>query len=471
MIRTSTLTALCGESSGAALVDGLFRQQRRFVLDPSPRKAALCSRRAGKSYGLAAWFALGASTHPGALSLYVAQSSNAAKLILWPALRALSDRHALGVRLREDRGQLMASWPNGHRLWLAGCSDAAEVDRFRGPAYRRAAIDEAQSYGAWLATLVEDVIAPALGDCAGELALCGTPGPNASGYYYVVTTGDGGPQWPTHRWTLAKNPHFQGGRGRTYRAQVRAARGWSVEHPTYQREWMGRWVQDAGALVYPYQGARNGHVGALPEGDWRHVLALDLGYVDDTAFAELAWRVGHPEVYVIRAWKRRGLIPSAVAAQVAQLVDERRRAGRPYTRVVADTGGLGRGYASELSERYGVAVEAAEKRDRRGAIEMMRGDLLSGVVRVVVADCGPLLDEWSVLEWDDERSDVREGLADHCSDAALYGFRACAPRYRPVEDAPADGTAAWWQREQAREREAAFAAVRRGRKRGVLGWR
>lgn len=442
MLMHHGLAKLIRRTAAPAVERATFAEQEAFVTDPSERKAALCSRRAGKSHALAEWFDRGAT--PGTLSLYVALSSGSARLILWPALRGISERYGLGLVLREERGQQMVCWPNGHRLWLAGCPDRSEIEKFRGLALRRAAVDEAQAFGGWLEMLTEDVLTPALGDLRGQLALTGTPGPIAAGTFHEATTGRG---WSVHHWTVAENPFFPA--GAEWRAGIRAARGWTEDHPTYRREYLGEWVQDADALVFPFDYSRNAHAGPLPEGPWRYVLACDLGYVDSTAFVELAYRHDHPDVHIVRAWKRERLIPSAFAATVDGL-----RKKRPYAAIVCDTGGLGKGYAEELRQRYAVPVVAAEKQAKRGAIELMRGDLRAGTVKVHASECAPLLDEWGALQWSEDRTGIDERTPDHCADAALYGFRECRSHYKPAEDDPKPNSPEWWAREQRQLREA-----------------
>jgi hypothetical protein len=184
-------------SGEPAWLAALFPQQRAFVEDPSEKKAAVCSRRTGKTEGVAAWFLQAAYASPGSLSVYIALTRNNARLILWNTLKGIDGRYRLGLWFREIDGQLMVQLPNKHRIWLAGCDNASEVDKFRGVrgesvgGIRRAAIDKAQAFGPYLRTLVDDVLEPALLDQRGELALCGTPGPIPAGLFYAATTGDG----------------------------------------------------------------------------------------------------------------------------------------------------------------------------------------------------------------------------------------------------------------------------------------
>lgn len=434
-------------------IEALHPAQRAFVEDRAKKKAAVCSRRAGKTEGVAAWLLQGAEASPGALSVYIALTRNNARLILWRTLEDINRRHDAKLWFREIDGQLMVQHSNGHRIWLAGCKDSSEVDKFRGMKYRRAAVDEAASYGSYLRTLIDDVLEPALLDHDGELVLVGTPGAQPAGLFYEATTGDGGPRWSTHSWTVLDNPYIP--HAAEWLEQKKAANNWDDQHPTYQREWLGRWVRDDGAIIYPYDAAKNAYT-ELPDGKYRRVLGIDLGYDDSTAFVLCCYRQGHPEIYIERSWKRSGMIPSAIAAHIEQI----RREHRPGA-IVCDTGGLGKGYVEEFKQRYGLPVEPAKKQHKLAYMEMMRGDLRSGTLRVDPFRNRELLDEWALLPFNEDRSGEDERFENHLSDAALYAWREARAYYRPEEAEPEPGTLAAQEAEMAAAKRAAAAEVRR----------
>jgi hypothetical protein len=247
-------------------------------------------------------------------------------------------------------------------------------------------------------------------------------------------------------------------------AKKRIDNRWDERHPTYRREWLGQWVRDANALVYPYDGRRNvimdehgQPTSVLPEGEWRRILGVDLGASEQdasTAFVLVAYRRGHPELYVLRAWKRAGMTPSRIAAEL-----QRVRSEDGVTQIVVDAGGLGGGYVREFNERYGLAVEA-EKRHKRAYVEIVAGELLSGVIRLDPFACRDLVDEWTLLQWNEDRSEPDERFLDHCSDAALYALRAARAHYRPEQEGPKPGTAEYLEAEVRRAKLAAEARVR-----------
>jgi hypothetical protein len=405
------------------MLDALHPKQRAFVLDPSARKCAVAGRRAGKTEGFAVWLLDGWERYPNELSLFIARTAGHARRILWPALHRVNSRYELGIRFRETP-DLKAEMPNGYGVWLTGSKDFADVEKLRGPRYRRAAIDESGSFSTTLLRyLVEDILDPALLDLNGELALGGSPGVVPAGFFYQRSTGDGGVKWSTHdNWTCLDNPFVAGAE---YLEKRKADNGWDDQHPTYRREYLGLWVKDLEALVFPYDGERNAF-DELPYGAWTYTLGVDLGYSDASSFVVVASRDGHPEVYVLESEQKSGLIPSAVAARVDAL-----RHRYTFARIVVDSGGAGIGYASEMRERYGIPAEPADKRNKRIHLEMLRGDLKSGTLRIQPHRNRELIDEMQRITWNEERDDLDDRFDDHLSHGLLYAWRAARPWYDP----------------------------------------
>lgn len=439
--------------TAAKLIALCHPKQAAFVGDKSRRKAALCSRRAGKSFGLLVWFIVGALTDPGGLSVFIARTKGDARRILEPAVQELRARTGMALPFFERDGQLMLGLPGRHSLWLAGCKDQSEVGKFRGAGkgYRRAAIDEAQEFADdVLRRLVLGALEPALLDKHGDLAITGTPGPIPAGLFYEITTGEGGTKWPTHDWTIHDNPHIQDAQAEL--AAYLAQYGLTADAPVYQREWCGKWVHDPSALVYPYLGSLNAcgpedipTTGAL----W--CLGVDLGSSSATAFVLGCIVPGAAHVWIKSCAKHENWIPSRIAAEI-----ERYRKDTPGLRVVIDEGGLGRGYAQEFRERYGIPCEAAEKQKKRGFQEIVAGELRSATVKIDPWGCRELLDEMSILQWLPDRSEEDSArFANHACDAMLYCVRALRSGYNPTREPPKPGTPEWWAEQREKEREAA----------------
>lgn len=448
------LTKVVNEGiTAAALLKLCHPKQRAFVSDMSRRKAALCSRRAGKSFGLLVWFIVGALTDPGGLSVFICRTKGDARRILEPAVQELRARTGLSLPFSERDGQLMLGLPGGHKLWLAGCKDQSEVGKFRGAGkgFRRAAVDEAQEFADdVLRKLILGALEPALLDKHGDLCVTGTPGPIPAGLFYEITTGEGGAQWPTHHWTIHDNPHIADAEAEL--AAYLKQYGLTADAPVYVREWTGKWVYDPSALVYPYRSDLNAcSADDIPTEGAVWCLAVDLGASGITAFVLGCIVPGSPHVWIKSSSEHENWIPSRIAAAI-----ERYRRDTPGLRVVVDEGGLGQGYANEMRERYGIPCEAAEKKKKRGFQEIVAGELKSATIKINAWGCRTLLDEISMLQWLPDRTEedaVR--FANHNGDAFLYCVRALRGHYNPVVEPPKPGSPEWWAAQREKDRNAA----------------
>lgn len=314
----------------------------------------------------------------------------------------------------------------------------------------------------YLRELVTDVFEPALIDKQGDLALCGTPSPVPAGLFYEVTTGDGGPMWATHHWTLFDNPHIRDADGEVRR--FCETYGLDQASATYRREYLGQWVRDEGALVYPYSATVNGVPAAgLPE-KLSYILGVDIGFTDATAFVVVATSPLSPHIFIVEAWKRTGLIPSVVAKEVEKLIEKYGRG----MRIVVDEGGAGKGYAEEMRQRYGIGCHPAEKTKKRAYQEIVAGELRNGTIKIVPRACQDLVDEICVLQWGPGHQAQDDRFDDHCADAMLYAVRASHVRYREAPEPVRQGTPEWWEAERVRQREMIMERVRK-RQRGQ-GW-
>jgi hypothetical protein len=452
-IRRRLKSAVNEGITAAALLALCHVKQRAFVADTSRRKAALCSRRAGKSFGLLVWFIVGALSDPGGLSVFIARTKGDARRILEPAVQELRARTGLSLAFFERDGQLMLGLPGRHALWLAGCKDQSEVGKFRGAGkgFRRAAVDEAQEFADdVLRKLILGALEPALLDKHGDLCVTGTPGPIPAGLFYEITTGEGGAKWPTHHWTIHDNPHIADAKAEL--AAYLKQYGLTADAPVYVREWKGEWVYDPSALVYPYVGEKNACVANdIPTEGAVWCLAVDLGASGISAFVLGCIVPGEAHVYIKSSAEHENWIPSRIAAEI-----ERYRRDVPGLRVVVDEGGLGQGYAMEMRERYGIPCEAAEKKKKRAFQEIVAGELRSATVKIDPWGCRSLLDEISMLQWLPDRSEEDSTrFANHNADAFLYCVRALRGHYNPEKEPPKPGSEEWWAAQREKERKAA----------------
>ena len=419
----------------------LFGPQRKFVEDESKLKAAVCSRRAGKSYGISLLALKTAMQYSDALVPVITLTRQQAKRIVWPVFQSLN--RTIGLGLRFNHNELTATLPNGSQIFLCGANDESEIERLRGPKYPLVIIDEAQSFRPFLAQMIADIIEPAVLDYDGTITLTGTPNATCTGYFYEATRPDSG--WSVHNWTLLDNPHLP--KAAQWLAERRTKYGWKEDTPTYLREYKGVWIKDLDSLVYK-------HVPVIEEFDpgddeWFTVMGVDIGYVDSSAFCILAYSESQGRCVVLESFKKASLIPSEVAELIAEAQEE-----YGLDVVVVDTGGIGKGYVEEARKRFGLSLVEAEKTKKRAYIELLNGDLARGIVEVSRERNRDLLEEISILQWDEQRKlpDKRR-YDDHVCDALLYAWRYCHQYLMEhIEEGPEKGSEQWF-REQEDEME------------------
>lgn len=230
--------------------------------------------------------------------------------------------------------------------------------------------------------------------------------------------------------------------------------------PLVQRQLReGIWVRDDNGLVYKIQ--EGSVINHFPE-TTTHIIGIDFGFKDSTAFCIYGMREHDTTAYVLNSFKRDSMTPSQVAELTLQL-DQRYK----FDSIVGDVGGLGKGYAEEAKQRFGIPIKAAEKRNKRGYIDLLNGDFARGQLKICPGN-DVLLAEMKELPWNRDRSMPEDGFEDHICDAMLYGWRECrafnnapmeSPRPKPgtkeyvdlfeqeLEEANTrdEGEKAWWE--------------------------
>lgn len=365
----------------------LFRQQLPFGQDNSRYQTAVTPRRAGKTFAIAAKLIAVAKAKQGCVALYITLSRIQAKRNVWEQLKAINRDWKLGGDVKE--GELCIVFGES-RVFLSGAADRTEVDKFRGLPLGIVIIDEAQSFPAYLEQLVDEVLAPALTDYSGTLALVGTPGPVPIGYFHDKATS---PEWTHHNWSVFDNPHLERKSGRPTRellADELKRRGVTESDPVIQREWFGRWVLDENSLVFRWDSTRNGRETRRRD---MHVLGIDLGFDDADALALLGWDKHSQEVELVAEWVGAKQNISALMARVKAMYDEY----RPDA-VVADTGGLGKKIAEEIANRTGIPIEAADKQRKNEHIELLNDALRTS--RFFAPAESRFAQDCMLVEWD-----------------------------------------------------------------------
>lgn len=403
-----------GEQSGfAATIKGLFPKQRDYVLCPDAICTNHAARRSGKSAGNVRRLARKAARHPNGLSFFGAKDLKTCKRIIGPTVREVSQEYDLGFQWSSQDNAFIA--PNGYQIWLIGLSEDGEADKLRGAAHGlvEGVIDECS-------TIPEDVLKyavldcalPALGENDGRLALSGTPGPLMSGFFYEQCQAR-----TNFHWDPRDNPFLRVPGQRFLEQALKNNPTWTWQTPTFQREYLGLWCEDRDMLVYPYAAARNliYEGSEFPSG--RTILGVDVGYEDGNGFCVTRSQPPHnPEIHVLRSYEKRGQKLPALAAEIESL---RRHYGVNY--IFIDEGGIGLTVSKTLQD-MGIPCQPTPKGLKRPRIEVVRGGLSAGTIKVVRGQADTLTGEWGMLVWNEKMTDVDERYSNECSDAAIYSI-------------------------------------------------
>lgn len=488
------------EARAQAIYDGANPVQRDLIDDTARYIGAVCPRRSGKTYAVTSKVLYFAEKFPNSRILIISLTLKSTVENYWSGspggLWAQNAKFDLGIKFNTTSHTWVHE--NGSRGLLAGAETKADIEHLRGAAAEAdiVVIDECKSFApSHLQDLIENVVEPGLMTRDGQLIMIGTPGSIPMGPFYNATcllarVGDAENARPTciawedraqpgpayerlteedwvgvysmHHWTIADNLAAPGQWRRAL--QIKRQRGWDDSHPTWRREYLGEWVGDAADLVYAYMQAKaagkevnwrpdskHGITGLPPEhGPWHLLLGLDLGFVDDSAMVLVAYSEQLKELRHVLDFKRPGLDSQAFTSIVLEIIDQY---GQPDMIVADYAGGGAKMLLETINQRYGLAIQPAEKRFKIDHIDLLNGDFLTGRVKIIPGS--ELETELCGLQWD-LSNDAKTILArtgrlredpscpNHLCDALLYIWRFAYHYYStPHQIGPEVGSPEW----------------------------
>lgn len=435
------------------LVDPDFPKQTSLIEDGCRLKAALTTRRSGKSFGAGIYLLQEALRYPGSSCLYVALTRESAKRIMFKdVFKVLNRRHKLGARFNEVT--LTVTLPNGSVIYLLGMdSKPEEADKALGQKFRLAVVDECASFRQDLRHIVYRVLKPTMTDLNGTILLIGTPSNLTRSLFFDITTGKE-PGWSVHKWSALDNPYIRE-KFQLEMDELATANPAIVDTPLWKQMYLGLWDIDVSKRCYRY-GDHN-VIESLPEGRYTNVLGVDLGFTDPSAFTVVGYTDTDPTTYVRLSEKKSGMDITDVANRIKELI-----AAYDISKVVVD--GAHRQAVEEMRRRHDLPMlEIAEKQGKAETIEIMNAELTCGKVKLVADETVDLRDEWDTLVWDERSATRKENptCPNHCADSALYAWRACysylARVAHPTKPVSAEQQVeAFWDREsQALDRQRA----------------
>ena len=383
--------------------------------DKARYKVACLPRRSGKTTVCSIDLIRSALSRPGIVCLYITLARSNAKKLIWPMLQNAC--REMGISWTPNETELSITFSNGSVIYCSGAKDRTEIEKFRGLALYLVYIDEAQSFKSYIQDLLDDVLAPALRDYNGTVVLIGTPGPVPTGFFYKCTTSQA---WSNHFWNGSANTFLLQKSGKTFEEQLADElnrMGVTIDHPTIQREWFGRWVIDTDKTVFKYNIAHNDY-NLLPDGKWNYIISADIGYDDSDAIAVLGWLEHSNKVYVVEEFVKS-------KQGITELAHELTRVYKKYDpmKMVMDAGGLGKKIAEELNSRHSLPIVAAEKSRKFEYIEILNDALRRK--ELFAKSSGHFAQDSMLVEWEIPLVKLKDTYHSDITDAVLYGYREC----------------------------------------------
>lgn len=242
----------------------------------------------------------------------------------------------------------------------------------------------------------------------------------------------------------------------------KASKGWTDQNPVWMREYLGLWAADVALAMYQYLARHDDGtpcnmwdplgddklegvamlkraIERLPDefDDWMFAYGFDMGSRDPFACNVAAFSPSDPRrrYFHVLSFERRKMHAKLIAellvgAEAVKVV----MAGGVFTdlgglfgltgwpvAMVADMAHLGEAVIDELASVYGIRIEAADKNDKYGAVEVVNGDFVDE--RTLVIKGSILEHQFLTLQWKpDEYGQLKEdkGAANHSADAWVY---------------------------------------------------
>ncbi len=395
---------------------------------PTPRQAEFLSLDCLEAFyggsvggGKSSALLLGALEHvhvPGYAALLLRRTY--ADLALPGAIMDRSHTWLRGTGATWNQQDKRWTFPSGATLTFGYLDTERDKYRYASAEFQYIGFDELTQFPAgWYTFLLSRLRGPAGGLVPMRARSAGNPGGIGHRWVKQRFIDSTGPECRFVPANLADNPHLDAD---TYRKSLA-----QLDEVTRRQLEDGIWIQDSGGLVYSFSESINVLTGKVPALT-THLVGIDYGFTDATAFCVIGWRDNDPCVYVLEAYKREGLTPSDAAEEV----DALSKRYKPV-KIVGDTGGLGKGYAEEARKRFQLPIEPADKQNKRGYQSLFNGDLERGRIQIVGPACSELVTEWLELPWTEDRSKEAEGFDNHCADACLYAWRAAGAYHEAPE--------------------------------------
>ncbi len=443
----------------------LHPKQRDFVNDLARLLATLVGRGGGKTTAGKTRFIRRMLLTPKAKCLFIAKTRVSAKEILWESFKSTVER--LGIPTLYNETSLRATFlHNGATLQLGGAANKSDIQVYRGIPQDEVGLDEVASFmPGVLEMLIDQVIAPRLGDRKGTLWMTSTPGVRLFGHFYDVTRDHSEDKiaksyseidpneeyygYSVHKWTVEDGaPYVAALQNLWEDLQIKIKKG-DISDAILQREYFGKWIANGSESIFGYQPYddngepyncwvpdgyhKNGFAklpGHLIGKEVHYSYGIDFGIKDPFALTVFVWS---PDDETKTLWQLYEFTQTGMYARsIARLfIGESLDPANPDPGSLIHHTGWPTGIhgdpsnnlalLKELKEVYGVNVADAKVKDRHSTIALYRGDLQDGLIKILKGS----QTEVSIggLQWEEDdlgRMTVGRNVPDHLADAALF---------------------------------------------------
>jgi hypothetical protein len=252
------------------------------------------------------------------------------------------------------------------------------------------------------------------------LTLLGTSENIPDTFFQKVTEGEErGADWKIFKWTAYDNP-FMREKWAIELNEILTTTPNAKDLSWFKTHYLNEWCTDDDLQIIPskriiYEKFRSDDYNNI-----NYVLGVDLGYNDASSFVLMAYGNNKPNLHIVKAFKASSMDLTDVAETIKTL-----RSRYPIGKYIVD--GANKQGVEEIKNRHNIALVPAEKRDKATYLRLLKDDVISGMVLIDPDECEDLTIEWDKLIWKNDKKDTEDPRCqNHCSDAALYGWRECS---------------------------------------------
>ena len=444
-----------------AIRDRAFDKQLAFICDKSKRKALFVGRRAGKSTAIAIYFLLAALTNVGVRLTYFGLTAGSAEDTMYPIILGpdgILTNYLQPHEYSYNNTEHLIEFNNGSSIKFAGCDVSyKEINKVLGSKQYMICIDECQDQGQDLYRIItkkaQECVSDYLDRGGGQIILAGTAGDYmGQNYWYQITKQDEYYQpdtdrmagWDVHHWEHDDNPHMAKQKRIEQDNFLKELGSAYVETDWWQQQYLCRWLKNSSSRVYNYLPSncslQDADLIAALNTNQRHkgkfftyIFSTDLGHDDSCAFTLAAYHPYEPFLYFIKSEKHQAMSLDALKDKIQSY-----KLMYPIAYYPIDSAGSGKLIVEDYRNKLSINFEYPKsKTAKHDFIALMNSEFICSKIKVIEAQCQPLIDEWNTVMLDKKALDKgyrKEADKYHndCCDSALYSF-AAAHYYRSKE--------------------------------------